>query len=106
VTVLDRVLRAKHEASLALHARYREAMPHEVWPNDDDEPAIEVDIPWELRNFRPPQISVAELLEMYDTSLNLQTVAIFSGIAATVVLISTVVPVIVLLKTNPKQVLL
>jgi len=69
----------------------------------ENEPPAE--IPHELRIFNPNDIPFEELIEMYDTSLTIQASVIFIGISMAVVLVSTSVPVILILKTSPKKVL-
>jgi len=65
-----------------------------------------VDIPWELRMFSPGELSMEEMLEMYDTSLDGTTVAIFFGVATGTILISTLAPIMYVMRLNPKKIMM
>ena len=62
-------------------------------------------IPWQLALFNPNTLPIDEVLDIYDTSLDLQTISMFVGINFIVILIATIVPIAHILKTNPKDVL-
>jgi len=63
-------------------------------------------IPNSIRIFTPEDLSLEELLEMYDTSLDVETIAIFIGVSFGTIMISTVIPMMQTIKTNPKKILL
>jgi len=63
-------------------------------------------IPWNLAIFNPAEIPLEEVMEMYDTSLNVGVVALFVGISLIVILISTIAPIMQIVKLEPKKVLL
>jgi len=50
--------------------------------------------------------SVQDLLEMYDTSLTVGTIAILYAVGTVVILISTIIPVIYITRLNPKEILM
>ena len=64
------------------------------------------ELPWELIIFNPAELPFEEVMEMYDTSLDAETVALFLGVGFTVILISTLAPIMQILKLEPKKVLL
>lgn len=53
-----------------------------------------------------PTIYPEELVEMFDVSLNAQTLATFYGIGLGTVVLSTVVPVFYIVRLNPKKILI
>lgn len=63
-------------------------------------------IPWELAVFNPRNISVEEMMALYDVSLGLDTTLIFVGMGMTVILISTILPIWYVVKLEPKKILL
>jgi len=63
-------------------------------------------VPWHLSLFNPGEISVEEILDMYDTSLDMETTLLFLGGSALVILISTGASVIQLVRLNPKKVMM
>ena len=63
-------------------------------------------IPSSIRIFTPDDLSLEELFEMYDTSLGIETIAIFTGLSVLIIVISTIIPVVQILKINPKKILL
>jgi len=63
-------------------------------------------MPWELLLFDPGPISVSEMMTAYDTSLDNGTIIIFFGIGIGTVLISTVVPILYLVRLNPRKILM
>ena len=62
-------------------------------------------VSWDLRLFNPGEIPLEEVMEMYDTSLDGRTIAIFIGVSAGVVVISTIAPIMQIVKLDPKKVL-
>jgi len=74
---------------------------------EQSETPIDTDqIPWQLVLFNPDTMSIDEVLEMYDTSLDIQTATTFVLISFTIVSISSIIPIMWILKTNPKDVLI
>jgi len=70
-----------------------------------EEATTDAMVPWELTLFNPSQIPLEDVMEMYDTSLSVATSLWFVGIAVAVVLLSTLFPVIKVLRANPKEAL-
>ena len=62
-------------------------------------------LPPELMHFNLGELSIAETLEMYDTSLNTATILTFVGVGAVVILLSTAIPIAYVVKLEPKKVL-
>ena len=62
-------------------------------------------IPWELALFNSGELSIEETLDMYNTSLGMEAIAIFVSVSSSVILLSTVVPVAYVVKLEPKKVL-
>ena len=56
--------------------------------------------------FNPRNISFDEMTAMYDTSLTLATILIFIFVSVIIILLATIIPIIKITKTNPKDVLL
>ena len=65
-----------------------------------------VELSWELALFNPRAFSIEELMTMYNVSLEISTVIMFVSIGIVVVLISTVIPILYILKLKPKEILL
>ena len=63
-------------------------------------------IPWDLMLFNPAEMSPEEVMEMYDISLGLESISIFVGVSVTVILISTIAPIVQIVKLEPKKVLM
>jgi len=63
-------------------------------------------IPWELTLFNPGNMTVEEVTDLYDTSLNAQTILLFVGVSFVVTLVATIFPVWYVMKLEPKKVLL
>ena len=61
---------------------------------------------WELTIFNPDEIPLEEVLEMYDTSLDIRTIGIFVGVSVAVILISTIAPIMQIVRLEPKMALL
>jgi len=70
------------------------------------EPRLEVQMPWELMLFNPAEIPLGEVMEMYDTSLDVETIISFIGVSFTVILIATIAPIMQIVKLEPKKILL
>jgi len=71
--------------------------------------------PWNVRTtegmmeialFAPPELSNEEFLAMYDTSLDAQTIALFFGTVLMTILISTLAPILYVLRQNPKKMMM
>lgn len=60
----------------------------------------------ELAMFSPGEMSIEQMLEAYDTSLDGATVAIFFGVAIGTVLISTLAPMLYVMQFNPKKIMM
>ena len=60
----------------------------------------------EFEGFGSGQMDFDELIEIFDVSLNARGIIIFSGVALTTVLFSTLIPIMYLLKLQPKDILL
>jgi len=52
------------------------------------------------------QMEFDELIEIFDVSLDIRAITIFSGIALATTVLSTIVPVMYILELNPKEILL
>jgi len=63
-------------------------------------------IPWELALFNPGEIPIAEVLEMYNTALDRETVLLFIGVSFVVVATSVIIPLWMVVKMEPKKILL
>ena len=63
-------------------------------------------LPWELALFNPGELSVEETLAMYDTSLGIEAVVAFVGAGSAVILLSTTIPIIYIVKLEPKKILM
>jgi len=63
-------------------------------------------IPWELALFNPGELSIEEILAMYDTSLELEVTVTFISIGIVVVFLSTVIPIAYIVKLQPKKILM
>jgi len=73
----------------------------------------EEEMPWiiettmpELAWHNPGEVTIEEMLELYDTSLDSETVLLFLGIASLTITASTLAPMGYVLKLNPKQILM
>jgi len=62
-------------------------------------------ISWNLYMYNPGLMSFDEMLESFDSSLTLSTISLFFAIGTLVVLISTTLPMISLMKLEPKEIL-
>jgi len=60
----------------------------------------------EIIRFAPDPLSSEELIELFDTSMDSEQVLMFYGIAIITVMISTVVPMVYVLRLEPKEILL
>jgi len=69
---------------------------------ENDEPT---EIPWRLILFNPGELPVEDVLEMYNVSLDTQTIIIFVGMSFSTIALSTIIPMIQVAKTNPKELL-
>ena len=74
--------------------------------NDEYSLAFDPNISNDLMLFNPGDIPLEEALEMYDTSLDTQTIAIFIGVSFIIILISTIAPIVQIVRLEPKKVLL
>jgi len=74
--------------------------------NDEYSLAFDPNISSDLMLFNPGDIPLEEALEMYDTSLDTQTIAIFIGVSFIIILISTIAPIMQIVRLEPKKVLL
>jgi len=54
----------------------------------------------------PGEVSIEEMLELYDTSLDSQMVVLFYGISGLTILVSAVAPLAYTVKLNPKKILM
>ena len=63
-------------------------------------------LPWALMHFEPRDMSIEEMMEMYDVSLDSNVVVTFLLTGTGVVLLSTLIPVLYVLKMKPKEILL
>jgi len=63
-------------------------------------------IPWELILFNPGELPLADLLELYDTALTGEMVLLYLGVSALVLVISTLMPLIQLVRLQPRNLLL
>lgn len=62
-------------------------------------------MPWELALYNPGEMTVEEAMALYDVSLDASTIAIFSSVSVAVIALSTVLPIIRIVKMNPKEIL-
>jgi len=60
----------------------------------------------EIIRFSPDPLSSEELIELFDTSMDSEQVLIFYGIAIITIMLSTVVPMVYVLRLEPKEILL
>jgi putative ABC transport system permease protein len=63
-------------------------------------------VPVELQLFNPGTMSVEELIAAYDTSLDAATIFLFANSALLIIAISTVVPIIYVVRLSPKKILM
>jgi len=63
-------------------------------------------LPFELMLFNPGEIPIEDALEMYDTSLDARTIFTFVSVGVAVILLSTIIPIVYVVKLEPKKVLL
>ena len=60
-------------------------------------------IPWELTLFNPGSMDVEETMELYDVSLEVHTMLTFVSLAIGVVLLAVVIPILYVIKLEPKK---
>ena len=72
---------------------------------EEEIPWIETTMP-ELAWHNPGEVTIEELLEIYDISLDPDIIIIFYALGSITVLLSTVIPMVYVLKLSPKKVLL
>jgi len=65
-----------------------------------------VSIPWELAVFNPGSMLIEDTLDMYDTSLGINTIIGISGVGTIVILLSTIIPIVYILRLKPIKVLM
>jgi len=63
-------------------------------------------VPWELSVFDPGEIPLDDVMAMYDTSLTGEMMLWFIGASGLVILVSTILPVIQIVRVNPKKILM
>jgi len=59
-----------------------------------------------FRGFGSGQMEIAELVEIFDISLDMQTIATFYAIGLLIMILSTIVPVVYVLELQPKKILM
>lgn len=62
-------------------------------------------IPGEILGSVPTEIPLEEILEIYDTSLNAGIITLFVGVSFVVTLVSTIAPIMQIVKLEPKKIL-
>ena len=60
----------------------------------------------ELAMFSPGNMSMQDMLEAYDVSLDGTTIAVFFGVAMATVLVSTTAPILYVMRLNPKKIMM
>ena len=63
-------------------------------------------VPRELHWFAPDYMPPEEMIELYDVSLTPTTVVLFYGVGMSIILVSTALPVIYVMRLKPKKILL
>ncbi|MCL1949034.1 MAG: ABC transporter permease [Turicibacter sp.] len=63
-------------------------------------------ISFDLEVFRPAMMSIEEMLAAYDTSMTPVAIFLFLGVGLGTVLISTVVPLVYIMRLNPQKIML
>ncbi|MCL1950780.1 MAG: hypothetical protein FWF59_13750 [Turicibacter sp.] len=66
----------------------------------------QMDVPWELSAFAPAPMSIDEMVEAYDTSMDLTTIFMFLSVGMGTVLAATAVQIGYITRFNPKKVML
>ena len=66
---------------------------------------IDIDVSEELSFFNPGSMSFDEMIEAFDTSLNMSTILLIFVVGGGVVFLSTVAPIIYLVRLEPKEIL-
>jgi putative ABC transport system permease protein len=61
---------------------------------------------FDLEIFDPGPMSIEEMLEAYDVTLDPQTSLAFFGLGLFAISISTIIPVLYIMRLNPKEILL
>jgi len=61
---------------------------------------------FELQMFSPGEMTMEDMLAAYDTSLDGTAVALFFGVASATILISTLAPMMYVMRLNPKKVMM
>jgi len=64
------------------------------------------EVPWELTIFNPGELPLEKVLELYDTSLTREVVGLFFGIGTLILVVSTILPVIQMVRVSPRRILL
>jgi len=62
-------------------------------------------IPWELTLFNSGAMSVEEVIELYDVSLDFNTALVFVSVGIAIILASTFIPIWYVVKLEPKDIL-
>jgi len=63
-------------------------------------------IPQELLLFDPGPMSVSEMMDAFDLSLDARSILYFFSTGVVIILLSTVIPLIYVLRLDPKKILL
>ena len=61
---------------------------------------------WELQMFSPGEMTMEDMLAAYDTSLDGTAIVLFFGVAIVTILISTLAPIMYVMRLNPKKVMM
>jgi len=59
-----------------------------------------------IRQFAPGPMSIEEMMEAYDTSMDTGSIILFFGVQIVVVLFSTVIPIVYVMKLEPRDILM
>jgi len=59
-----------------------------------------------IRQFAPGPMSIEEMIDAYDTSMDTTSMVIFFGVQIVVISLSTVIPIIYVIKLEPKKILM
>jgi len=60
----------------------------------------------DLELLSPGELSVDDLMALYDTSLDIRTMTLFLGVSGALIVVSTVIPMSYVLKLKPKKILM
>lgn len=81
-------------------------LAHQMTIREEDPFAfVDMHIPWNLQFFHPGVLSFDEMIATFDTSLSVSTMLLFFAVGSTVTLASIIIPIIHLIRLEPKEIL-